>query len=140
MKFFVCEDCGHVAFDKAPAECPVCKSSKFREQADAVKDSSLEGKEKHVPVITVTAACGLAPDTCRDVHVKVGSITHPMQEDHWIQWIDVYVDRIFSARYSMLPKNMQPIISLHLKKEAAGKIQIIENCNKHGRWMAEAAL
>jgi superoxide reductase len=140
MKYFVCKHCGYVAFDKAPAQCPVCGSPQFNEQADAIKDASLEGKEKHVPVITVTKACGLAPDACRDIHVKIGSVVHPMQEDHWITWIDAYVDRVFAARYSMKPQNLQPIISLHLKKEVGGKIQIVENCNKHGRWMAEAAL
>ena len=140
MKYFVCEDCGHVSFETAPAKCPVCFMSKFTEKTDAIKDAGLEGKEKHIPVITVTQACGLAPDSCRDVHVKVGSIVHPMQEDHWIQWIDVYINRTFAARYSLLPQSMQPIVSLHLKKEAAGSIRIIESCSKHGRWMAEAAL
>jgi superoxide reductase len=129
-----------VAFDSAPARCPVCASPRFKEQAGAIKDAGLEGKEKHVPVITVTNACGLAPDTCRDIHVKIGSTIHPMQDDHWIKWIDVYVNRIFTARYTMLPGSMQPIVGLHLKKEATGKIMIVENCNKHGRWMSEATL
>jgi superoxide reductase len=140
MKNHVCTLCGHVAFGSAPEKCPVCHSQGFTEQADALKDPSLEGKEKHVPVIVVSNSCGLAPDSCRDVHVKIGSTVHPMAADHSITWIDTYVNRIFASRYQLTPNSLQPIIGLHLKKEAAGTLQIVANCNKHGRWFAEASL
>ena len=140
MRYFVCVECDHVAFDEAPEKCPVCGSTAFEETDGAIKDASLEGKEKHVPVITVTDACGLAPDSCRDVHVKVGSVTHPMADDHYIKWIDIYVDKVYAARYRMKPQSMQPILGLHLKKEVHGILTVVENCNKHGRWMAEAKI
>ena len=97
-----------------------------------------EGKEKHVPTILVTDSCGLIPDECRDVHVKVGSVPHPMADDHSIMWIDTYVNKAYSARYYMMPQNMQPALGLHLKTGKTGTLTIVSNCNKHGSWMAEA--
>ncbi len=140
MKILVCQTCGHLEFDTAPAKCLVCRGTEFKEQPDAVKDPALEGKEKHVPVIVVTETCGLSPDSCRDVHVKVGSTVHPMASDHYITWMDAYVNRAFISRLWLSPETMQPIWGLHLKKEVKGTLTIVEHCNKHGRWMAEAQI
>jgi len=135
MKFFVCQKCGHIAFDSAPQNCPVCHSTNFLEQSDAIKDPNTEGKEKHVPVITVNSSCGM-DNNCKDVNVKVGSTLHPMLEDHFITWIDAYINKKFLCRYQ-LTSSLQPIVTIHLKKELSGVIHVIENCNKHGRWISE---
>lgn len=140
MKTFICETCGHVEFNQAPGKCLVCRSTVFVEKADALKDPATEGKEKHVPVIVVTEECGLSPDSCRDIHVKVGSTVHPMASDHFIAWMDAYVNHQFISRLWLSPDTMQPIWGIHLKKEAKGTMTIVENCNKHGRWMAEAKI
>jgi superoxide reductase len=141
-KYYVCQICGHIEFGSAPASCPVCHSpqNQFKEDADALMPSEKEGKEKHIPQIIVSKECGLIPDACQDVHVKIGSVPHPMQEDHWIQWIDIYVNKVYSARYQLLPANLQAAVSLHLKSSVSGTLTTIEHCNKHGSWMAEAAL
>jgi len=140
-KLFVCQVCGHVEFGQAPQNCPVCFAPKDKFIADnnAVMPSEKEGKEKHVPQIMITDDCGLIPDVCRDIHIKIGSVPHPMVPDHWITWIDIYVNKAYSARYMLTP-NMQPAVSIHLKKEHSGVLTVIEHCNKHGRWMAEAKL
>jgi superoxide reductase len=140
-KWYVCLVCGHVEFGVAPANCPVCHApkDKFKEDAAAINPAEKEGKEKHVPVILVTKECGLIPDVCSDIHIKVGATPHPMAEDHWIQWIDVYNNKKHLARYMLTP-NLEPAVSVHIKRELKGKIQVVEFCNKHGRWTAEAAL
>ncbi|MBN2535356.1 MAG: hypothetical protein JXB88_20935 [Spirochaetales bacterium] len=140
-KLFVCNVCGHIEFNHIPEKCPVCGASKvnFRENPDAIIPSEKEGKEKHVPVITVTAACGMIDD-CRDIHIKIGSTTHPMQQDHWIVWIDIYVNNNYTSRYTMLPDSMQPAVSIHVKKSVTGKLTVVHFCNKHGRWIANAEL
>ncbi|MBN1523652.1 MAG: hypothetical protein JW904_04145 [Spirochaetales bacterium] len=140
-KLFVCQVCGHIEFGAAPDKCPVCFASrdKFAENADALMPAEKEGNEKHVPVILVTDDCGLIPDVCRDIHIKVGSTPHPMTDDHWINWIDVYVNKKYSGR-SYLQPNMQPAVSIHVKKENTGVLTVIEHCNKHGSWMAQAQL
>src|SRR5690242_4026802 len=49
-----------------------------------LKENTSDGaKEKHVPVIEVTA---------EGVKVSVGSIAHPMEEKHYIEWIELIVD------------------------------------------------
>ena len=141
LSLHVCQICGHVEFGAAPEACPVCFSPKEKYQGDpqAVNTAEKEGKEKHIPQIIVTDDCGLIPDVCRDVHVKVGSVPHPMTDDHYIQWIDAYVNKKFLARYMLTP-GVQPAVGLHLKKEQTGTLTVIESCNKHGRWIAEAPL
>ncbi|MBN2444999.1 MAG: hypothetical protein JXJ04_26830 [Spirochaetales bacterium] len=139
---FLCKVCGHIEFNAAPEKCPVCGAPKssFALNAEAVMPAEKEGKEKHVPVIITTNACGLIPDECKDAHIKVGSTPHPMQEDHWIQWIDIYINKKFSARYMMFPQSLQATIGIHIKSNQTGTLQAIEHCNKHGSWMAEASL
>ena len=63
-----------------------------------------------------------------------------MQADHWIQWIDVYINKVFSARYMMNPQSIQAAVGIHIKKDQSGTIQAIEHCNKHGNWMAETTI
>ncbi|RPJ03808.1 MAG: hypothetical protein EHM28_14605 [Spirochaetaceae bacterium] len=140
-RFYVCNVCGHVEFGQAPQNCPVCfaPKEKFSEDTAALMPAEKEGKEKHVPQIVVTDDCGLIPDLCRDIHIKIGSTLHPMAEDHWITWIDIYVNRVFASRYMLRPL-MQPAVSIHVKKENTGTLTVIEHCNKHGRWMAEAKI
>ena len=141
-KSLVCQICGHIEFGDLPEKCTDCGAEKdnFKDNPNAIIPAENEGQEKHVPVITVTDSCGLIPDSCRDIHIKVGSVPHPMQEDHWIQWIDCYLNSTFIARYIMLPQSIQPALGLHLKKDQNGNLTVVEHCNKHGNWMAEVTI
>jgi superoxide reductase len=141
FKFFVCDVCGHIEFGAAPETCPVCFAAKehFKEDANAIKPAEKEGKEKHVPVIVASKSCGLIPGVCQDIHIKVGSVPHPMTPEHLIQWIDIYLDHKFAARYMLTPQ-LQAAVSVHLKSEAKGTFTAIEHCNVHGTWMAETIL
>jgi superoxide reductase len=141
-RLFVCGVCGHVAFGTAPEFCPVCHSpkDKFAENAEAIKPAEKEGKEKHVPVVAVTKGCGLIPGACQDVHIKVGSIPHPMTAEHSIQWIDVYLNKIYVARYMLTPASLQAAVSVHFKTDQQGTVTVIEHCNLHGTWSVEAVL
>lgn len=141
-QIFVCQVCGHIEFGQAPDACPVCwaPKEKFEQKSDAINPAEKEGKEKHVPVIVTTGTCGLIPDVCQDVHVKVGVTPHPMEADHWIKWIDVYMDKKFISRTYLNPAVLQAAVGLHVKKDQKGKLTAIELCNKHGYWMSEAQL
>ncbi len=78
------------------------------------------GREKHVPVIEKVATM---------VKVKVGSIPHPMEEGHYIEWIELIADgKVYRA-----------FLKPHDKPEAefeitAKKIEAREYCNLHGLW------
>ncbi|NTV51998.1 MAG: hypothetical protein HGA76_03140 [Candidatus Firestonebacteria bacterium] len=141
-KTFVCSVCGHIEFGAAPQACPVCFAAqdKFADTPDAIKPSEKEGKEKHVPVLVVAKQCGLIPGVCQDVHIKVGSVPHPMTVEHSIQWIDVYLNRVFVARYHLTPASLQAAVGVHFKDDQKGKVAVVEHCNLHGNWMAESAL
>jgi len=144
MKGFVCKVCGFISIDgTAPDKCPVCGAPKtsFEDKQDAIKTAKDEVSlsEKHTPVIVVVRKCGLIPDGCVDVHVKVGSVTHPMLAEHYITDIDFYIDNKYISRVLLTPEKLNPAAALHLKV-ATGKLSVIEHCNIHGAWIAEQNL
>lgn len=76
--------------------------------------------EKHVPVIEKT-------DT--GYTVKVGSVSHPMADEHYIQWIELIADGVSYIRF--LSPGDAPEASFCI---AAGKVTAREYCNLHGLW------
>ena len=140
MKGFVCKTCGYIAFDESPEKCPVCMSLKsaFKEQ-DVIQTAENEGpKEKHVPVIKIVKKCGLVGEGCTDIHVRIGETLHPMEDDHYIVFVDFYVDKKWISRVHLTPGN-NPAASSHIKA-SSGKLSVIELCNKHGYWVNETDL
>ncbi|HNX96870.1 MAG TPA: desulfoferrodoxin [Candidatus Aminicenantes bacterium] len=79
-------------------------------------------KEKHVPVIERTAD---------GVWVKVGSVAHPMEEKHYIEWIELVVDGRFHRQY--LNPGDKPEAFFPVKGTA---LAAREYCNLHGLWKA----
>ncbi len=79
-------------------------------------------KEKHVPVIERVKG---------DVKVKVGSVPHPMEQKHYIEWIEVIADGRSYRQF--LQPGQAPEVVFHVEAE-----QIIarEYCNLHGLWKA----
>ena len=147
MKGFVCSVCGYVSINgSAPEKCPVCHAPKkaFQEKEDAIKtpkdaNNMTEDEKKHVPVVTIVKKCGLIPEGCQDVHVKMGEIPHPMQAEHYIMYIDFYVDNEFLSRILLTPEKLNPAGALHLKVKS-GKLSVVEFCNLHGAWIKEVSL
>jgi len=147
MKGIVCKVCGFVSINgNVPEKCPACGAPKtsFEEKDDAIKtpadaNNLNESEKKHIPVITVVKQCGLIPESCQDVHVKVGQIQHPMTDEHYINHIDFYIDKEFISRVSLTPVKLNPAAALHVKA-GSGKLTAIESCTLHGKWIAEADL
>lgn len=79
-----------------------------------------QGMEKHVPVIEKTDA---------GIKVKVGSVPHPMEEKHFIEWIEVIADGK-SYRQFLKPGDA-PEAEFEIK---ANNITAREHCNVHGLW------
>ncbi len=148
MKGLVCKVCGHIALTgEAPEECPFCQSPQtaFEENDTAIKDPDdpanlADPEKKHTPDITVVKDCGLIPGECTDVHVRVGiDILHPMTPEHYIGWLDFYVDKVWQARVKLSSK-VNPGGGVHLKKDAGSKVTVVSWCNQHGSWLNEADL
>lgn len=79
-------------------------------------------KEKHVPVIEKTA---------EGYKVKVGSVAHPMEEKHFIEWIELVADG--KSYRAFLKPGMAPEAEFCVK---ADKVSAREYCNLHGLWKA----
>lgn len=147
MKMFECVVCGHIEFDEISGRCLVCASNEesFVENPDAIKkpenpDNLSEGDKKHIPQIVIVKECGLIPGgDCTDVHVKVGEIEHVMIEEHYIRYIDYYLDHAFVSRVWLSREVCHPAAGLHLNAKT-GTLTAIENCSVHGNWMSEESL
>lgn len=80
------------------------------------------GMEKHVPLIEKTE---------KAVKVRVGSTPHPMEEKHYIEWIEVIADGVTHRKF--LKPGDKPEADFEVK---ADKIEAREYCNIHGLWKA----
>ena len=144
MKVFLCRVCGHAAFDNQPAACPSCGAGGENFSAhDTIFEESMEkskeGAHKHVPEITINKECGLLPgESCTDVIVRIGETLHPMEEKHHIEFIDCYVDGAFISRVYLTP-GVYAAGCFHLKA-GGSRVRVVEHCNIHGYWQAEADL
>ena len=90
-----------------------------------MQEGSTDGaREKYVPVIEKTADGYM---------VKVGSVPHPMGENHWVEWIELLADGR-SCRCFFKPGEA-PEAEFRIR---ADKVTAREYCNLHGHWKAEA--
>ena len=87
-----------------------------------VENTSDGAKEKHVPVLEKTA---------NGWWVMVGSILHPMEEKHYIEWIELIADGHSYRAY--LSPGQEPKAFFAVK---AKKVEAREYCNLHGLWKA----
>ncbi len=78
--------------------------------------------EKHIPVIEKQDGGFL---------VKVGSVAHPMGQDHWIQWIELVGDGGSYIQRQMLTPSSAPEATF---KTDADKVVALAYCNLHGLW------
>ena len=144
MSYFLCSVCGHIEFGAAPESCPVCMAPKDKfSQNDSVfadsKAKSPEGGVKHTPVISIETGTKLWEGAeYTTVAVKVGEVAHPMEEKHFITFIDIYADDKWVKRVHLTP-SVYAVASAHIKGSFK-KVTVVENCNLHGWWMSEKAM
>ncbi len=85
-----------------------------------VANSTDAAQEKHVPVIEKT-------DT--GYKVKIGSVPHPMEQEHYIQWIELIADGV--SYWKFLKPGDAPEAEFCIQ---AASVSAREYCNKHGLW------
>jgi superoxide reductase len=145
MITFICQMCGHIEFNNAPDKCPVCGApkNKFTQNDNVFKESAEKSPEapvKHIPVITVNKSCGLIPEqSCADILFRIGKTLHPMEEKHFIQWADCYIDNKYIERIFFTPFGVNPAGCIHLKA-SSGTVKVVELCNLHGYWETDVKL
>jgi len=118
-----CETCGNIVeVIHAGGGELVCCGKPMKLIVENTVDAA---KEKHVPVIEKTAS---------GYKVKVGSVAHPMEEKHWIEWIELTVDGIIYIK--PLKPGMAP--EAEFCCPAGKSVKAREYCNLHGLWAATA--
>ena len=80
------------------------------------------GSEKHVPVLEKTE---------NGIKVKVGSVAHPMEENHFIEWIEVIAGEKIYRKF--LNPGEPPEAEFPVQET---DIQVREYCTVHGLWRA----
>lgn len=80
------------------------------------------GVEKHLPVIEKTP---------EGVLVKVGSVNHPMEEKHFIEWIELLADGKIYRKHLKPGEKPEALFCLE-----ADKVEAREYCNIHGLWQS----
>ena len=122
-QFFKCKKCGKI-IEIVNKGCPVvvCCGDEMTE----LKANTTDGAtEKHVPVIEANG---------NTVTVRVGSAVHPMEADHYIQWIEIETSKGVQRKYLNPGEEPKAVFALADEKLLAA----YEYCNKHGLWKAEA--
>jgi len=121
LEIYKCESCGNIVevFHAGPGELVCCGSAMTLQTANTIDAS----KEKHVPVIERGEGT---------ITVKVGSIAHPMESAHFIEWIELIADgKVYRA---MLQPGEAPEATFAVVAE---KVVAREYCSLHGQWSAE---
>ncbi len=119
VKFYVCPHCGNLVEMVHDAGVqPHCCGQKMEELIPGSVDASAE---KHVPEVKVAEGM---------VEVNVGSVNHPMEEVHWIEWVQLVTDR-GSYRIWLNP-GQSPHVQFRLGEEKP--VAVYAYCNLHGLW------
>ena len=120
-QIFKCEICGNIVeVMHVGGAAIVCCGQPMGLLEEKTGD---EGKEKHVPIIEKTG---------NGVKVKVGSVPHPMEEKHFIEWIEIIADG--SSCKKFLKPGQAP--EAEFETSAAGVSARIY-CNLHGLWKSK---
>ena len=121
-KLYVCEHCGNIVGMVHDAGVPMmCCGQKMTKLEPGVVEAS---HEKHIPVVTREG------DT---VKVTVGSVNHPMAEEHHIAW--VYLQTCRGGQRKCLKVGSDPVVTFALCDEEP--VAVYAYCNLHGLWKAD---
>ena len=118
LQVYKCEACGNIVevLHGGAGEL-VCCGEPMKLMAENTVDAA---KEKHVPVIEKTES---------GVKVSVGSVAHPMEDKHYIEWIEVIADG--EAYRQFLNPGEAPEATFCIDAQS---VTAREYCNLHGLW------
>jgi superoxide reductase len=118
LEIYKCAVCGNIVEVLHGGDgVLICCGQPMEDMAEKTAD---QGKEKHVPVIEKISG---------GYKVKVGSIPHPMEEKHYIEWIELLADG--KAYRQFLNPGEAPEAVFNIK---ADSVSAREHCNVHGLW------
>ena len=123
MKFFRCDHCGNFVGVINDAGVPMmCCGQKMTEVVAGTTDAAVE---KHVPEVTVDGNI---------VKAVVGSVEHPMVEEHYIEWIALETEK--GVQRKPLKAGDAPAAEFALTADDK-VVAAYAYCNLHGLWKSE---
>ncbi len=121
MQVYKCDVCGNIVemLHTGKGEL-VCCGEPMKLQVENTVDAS---KEKHVPVVEKVS---------NGFKVKVGSDPHPMEEKHYIEWVEIIFDGRLCRKW-LNPGDAPEAVFV----TDAQQVEAREYCNIHGLWKKE---
>ena len=123
VKFYRCKVCGKIIAIVQDTGVPtICCGERMEQIIPGTTDAAVE---KHVPVITVNGNI---------VEVKVGSVEHPMQPEHFIEWIAL------STKQGNQRKELKPGDAPVAKFAIVDGDEVVAAyayCNLHSLWISK---
>ncbi len=118
LQVYKCNVCGNIVevLHGGQGQLVCCGAPMTRMDENTVDAA----KEKHVPVVEKVSD---------GFNVKVGSVAHPMEAEHYIEWIELIADG--KAYRQFLNPGDKPEATFCVKAE---KVTAREYCNLHGLW------
>lgn len=119
MEVYKCEVCGNIVFVLYEGKGkPACCGQPMKLLEEKTK--IMKGKEKHIPVIEKVES---------GIKVKVGSVSHPMEENHYIEWIEVTDGSRIYRKFLSPGEKAEAFFPV-----SSENIKVRELCNVHGLW------
>lgn len=121
LEIYKCNSCGNIVEIIHQGSCvPQCCGEEMKLMKEGSTDAA---QEKHVPVIEKIDG---------GYKVCVGSVAHPMEEKHYIQWIELIADNKSYIEFLKPGQTPEAIFKID-----ASHVTAREYCNLHGHWKAE---
>ena len=122
LKFFRCNHCGNIIVKIKDSSVPVlCCGENMQELVPGTTDAAVE---KHLPVYETNGST---------VSVTVGSVSHPMMPEHFINWVCLQTNKGFQLKYLNPGEEPKAVFALSDGEKVEA---VYEDCNLHGLWKA----
>jgi len=120
QKFYKCSKCNNIVVKIKDGIGKLCCCNE--EMRELSLNSIEASNEKHLPKISFSNNL---------MNVSIGEITHPMSEEHLIEW--VFIEYSNGGEFIYL--NSEPFITVNV----LGKVvkNVYSYCNQHGLWFSE---
>ena len=124
LGFYKCEICGNIVqvFHSGFGELVCCRKPMTHLEP---KTNEPEIGEKHIPIFIENDGI---------TEVKIGSIPHPMTNEHYIEFIEVLSNDKHEMHIKFLHPEQEPTLQLRCQNDFKNAF---EYCNIHGLWLGE---
>ena len=120
LNLYKCMKCNTLIqqLDESNANIECCNTKMTKIEANTFEAST----EKHIPIYELSNS---------EIIVTIGEIEHPMEEDHYIEWISAVADNYEVTKY-FTPGEMPKLVCKYVEG-----MKLYAYCNKHGLWKAD---